>query len=497
MLNNDIDKDSLLRSFSEKRSTSESGSNLADEISGKKAEQKQKIKRIIYIVVIACILVAILLFAINQFSQQSSEVRSEKGSSPLNLSQSSPREQDRERFKFLLNEYETTLAEAVESSDFVQWNFNEVSNAKNTINSSMQSFAKGDYEAAVKKLSGGIDTAKNLLKQWNSEFDVQIEKTNESIGKKNIEDAASYLESARRVKPSDPSLATLSKRIEGLAALKDLYNQLNIAGHENNIETQIELLTKIVTIDPSDLTSRSQLDDLILSRNEIAFSSLIEKGLIALDNSDLLSAQDFAKQAANIFSNKTELKTLESKINLQVRAQKIAGILNSLQILRDTDDWASIELQANQSIKKYPNVAEINNYAIAAKDINSLYKKLTNIESEPVRLRDANISQNAQSVVEDAELYLGASPSLDKKISDVKLLLTRFDKEHKVTIISDNKTRILVKGVGTILPTSNKTITLKEGRYTLIAGCEGSKSKIFDIEVSLIRDNIFTVVCNE
>jgi len=67
-----------------------------------------------------------------------------------------------------------------------------------------------------------------------------------------------------------------------------------------------------------------------------------------------------------------------------------------------------------------------------------------------------------------------------------------------VTVTSDNQTFILVRGVGKVGVTQQRTIQLKAGVYTFEGMREGYKSKLVELRIPIGSDSIgVRIVCDE
>ncbi|MEQ8938939.1 MAG: hypothetical protein RLT30_09585, partial [Gammaproteobacteria bacterium] len=77
-------------------------------------------------------------------------------------------------------------------------------------------------------------------------------------------------------------------------------------------------------------------------------------------------------------------------------------------------------------------------------------------------------------------------------------LIDNMNKKVDVVVKSDNKTNVLVRGVGIVGMTDSKTIQLKPGSYKFEGKREGYKSKLIDVLVPYDKNQMqLTVVCDE
>lgn len=403
----------------------------------------------------------------------------------------------RERSKQLQNEYLAQYEATLNHADISVWDETSVAEVKKQFNSAVGAYTQGKYELSVARLEKAMQSAEELISSWNKAYTDAIDSSIAAIRSRDLVKAQQQLNNAKQIKPSSADLQTLQARIKGTAKLDGLFRQLQAAKAENDRDKTISVLQQIVAIDPDDQASKKQLNGLVEARNEGIFQNHVNQGLKAFDQGQYKVAEDFQQRAAKIYPQREELKVLTDKLALHKRAQQLSATHKKLAAMKSKDDWVTLRQVAFQAQKIFPEDAVINNFVIVSTELLGLYKKMQLITADAERLQVPKFMTLAREIAHQSTEYQSLSTSFDKQLELLNSLITRYSLKHTVTIHSDNKTEILVKGVGTILPTKLKQFELTEGKYHLSAFSAGCQTKEVEILISAKSQNTFEVACND
>ena len=75
------------------------------------------------------------------------------------------------------------------------------------------------------------------------------------------------------------------------------------------------------------------------------------------------------------------------------------------------------------------------------------------------------------------------SPSLNTRLIQLQKVLEEYSKKLDVMLVSDGKSKVIVRRVGVVGTFKEKTIKLSAGNYVLEASREGYKSKSMPISI--------------
>ena len=132
------------------------------------------------------------------------------------------------------------------------------------------------------------------------------------------------------------------------------------------------------------------------------------------------------------------------------------------------------------------------NQIIKFKALFSIYIK------DPYKLANEKNIEEIQIAIEQTRDISLLSKTLEKKRQVVTENLAKMNNKIPVDVISDQKTYVLVRGVGKVGAIEKKTIQLRPGNYIFEGQREGFKSKLVKVFIP-IEQTSFTVkvVCDE
>ena len=106
------------------------------------------------------------------------------------------------------------------------------------------------------------------------------------------------------------------------------------------------------------------------------------------------------------------------------------------------------------------------------------------IRSQPERLSSTKLFNDAERAVAEAKALPYQTPLFTQAIEQVRSLLQQYRDPVRVTLISDNAIEISLSNVGSLGPISERTLTLRPGKYTL----RGSKDRDIYTEIVVLPD---------
>ena len=138
------------------------------------------------------------------------------------------------------------------------------------------------------------------------------------------------------------------------------------------------------------------------------------------------------------------------------------------------------------------NTLKTSNQIIKFKALFSIYIK------DPYKLANEKNIEEIQIAIEQTRDISLLSKTLEQKRQVVTENLAKMNNKIPVDVISDQKTYVLVRGVGKVGTIEKKTIQLKPGNYIFEGQREGFKSKLVKVFIP-IEQTSFTVkvVCDE
>jgi len=403
----------------------------------------------------------------------------------------------REMFKEALSHYESNIQPLLENLEIKNWDQESVSAALETKKLAINSFAQGAYASALQQLQDSSEKAISLKEQMDDAFEGKYAEALAAFLEENISRARLALGQALNIKSTEPKALNLQSQIDVYPQIAKLYKQLDVARVENNLNKQIALLSKIIALDPDRNDALTALNSAKHLRLELEFQRYVDTGLRHLANGDFEAADRAYSNAQRIFPNRTELQVLANKLNRTEHEYTLDAVHEQLAALKAADDWLGISQLVTDAEVYFPSNLVIAEFKEAANEILRLRKEAAGYINQPHRLADSNIQSHAKKFIKESLPYLSKSPALSKDIRIIGDYIDGYSAKFPVTIVSDNKTHIVVKGTGIVGKTRQKIIQLPVGNYVVEGSCTGYRTKQVKLFVSNNQLNQILVVCDE
>ena len=402
----------------------------------------------------------------------------------LNKSESVNAELVREELKAALAEFERSIQPYLDNSDLSRWAKSGVVQLKAEKEDALSDFALGKYAQALKKINRLSEATLETVRQWNSAFDEQMDNAQLAFRQERINLSKVHLNKAYDIKPDAEAAQRLESRIHSYAKVSEFIKEYEVGLVENNLEKQVEALSSALMLDPL----REELKPILSEASSRLSLQKLNEALAVADQALLRQnysrAEDAYRAAYHLFPNDKAVSALRAKLDSVNKQSSLDDALKQAKQLASSDQWVQLTSLTNQKLILFPDSKALADYKKTATEIIRVQKSLNAYIARPERLTDSGIRDNAKSALKSAIPFMVKSPSLAKGIKQLGGMIRAMEVEISLTITSDNKTHIVVKGVGIIGQTHTKTVALAPGSYTLEATRQGYRSKMISVVLS-------------
>lgn len=389
----------------------------------------------------------------------------------------------RDVFKQQLKKFQAEIEPALSAASADKWAANEYIDIFKHKEKALRAFDAGNYSSAVALLRDAFEIADNVLQLAEEKFRLYMDAAGRAFESEDAGTAQASITQALLLKPDDPAARALEARIAVLPEVLRLLALINKARAENDIESWKIYLGKVIHLDPQREGLKAQLRKVTAEAASQEFSAYIADGMEAVRNRDLNVAQGFLLQASKIHPTKDETVLLHHNVQRLEREIAVQKYLDAAHKAVAEDDWASAYTYFKQAR------AVDNTDATAAKGVKlamqilNVHKSIANYLAQPQRLSSENVAVAARAILQQAENLYEESLSLASQGRALAAMITEYGTPLDVIIYSDNKTDILVRGVGKVGKVLKKTVSLKPGTYTFEGKRVGYRSKLIRLEV--------------
>jgi len=470
--------------------------NQADaQIQAHRQAHQQKVKKLFIGLGAVAVLVIVLLIAMSFMGEKTEENTSlSNKTSPLSMTEITAY---RDAFQAALTDYEMRLQEQVNEMKVVGYAPAKTADLALLKQSALTAFAQGAFSESKTTLAQLSRDTEALIAQWESDFSEQLLSAQSYFEQEDIPQAQLSLNKALALIPHNLEALALQSRIDAYSEIEFLLADLKVAKIERNLAKQIDLLSDIIHLDPQRNMLQTDLSNAQTQLSQQQLANALQQAEQAIEANDLRAATEFIQTAKAIDKNSKGAEVLTQRIAKLRQQQGLSQILSDIKAAKAQDNWSLVQQLSTQALKTHANNQDLLSAQQQAQRILQTRQQLAQYITRPARLADNNIRENAKQAMSGAFALSLQSPNLQKQLLELGELLDSYDSPVEVTIQSDEKTYIIVVGVGHVGKHASKTISLTPGEYVLEGKREGYKSKRLPITVSSNTPITVALVCDE
>jgi len=228
------------------------------------------------------------------------------------------------------------------------------------------------------------------------------------------------------------------------------------------------------------------------------FDTHISSGFSKIGNHETKEARYHYQRAKKIDPGRIELKVLLKQVLTEEKSYRTEQALRQAEQATREDNWVRAKAEFEKAKRDMPeNEAAIKGIK-RAKKILWFQSILGQYTKSPYRLADSGVLNEAKKILVQAEDASKHSPKIKKQIEQLNKLIVTFNRLILVTVMSDNRTDIQVRGIGKLGVIPHRTIQLKPGYYTFEGTRNGFKSKLLQVLIPYDQDNYsVSIICDE
>jgi len=408
------------------------------------------------------------------------------------------REKIREEFKDILQYYENELEPRLLFIDIKNWRpetFFELKEIKKRV---MLEFSNGDYQAATDNLLTLQERTLTILDQAERDFQKNMTEAASFLAKDLYDEARLSIEKALSVAPHSPEAVALQQKIDKLPNILQLLAGARIARTENNHSKEYDYLQQVMRLAPERKDIQERLMVLAELIKKQQFDRHISQAFAAVEKAKVKEARRHYQAARKTDPERAELKVLSRQITALEKSQRVQLALSQAARAIRRDDWQQAQYNFAKAIKDAPENTTAVEGLKRADAVLALLDRFNRFFSDPYRLTAPTVLREAEQALILAQEFSSFSFLVKKQASRLSELVTKLNRPIPVTVLSDNKTHVVVRRVGKIGAISEKTIQLKPGKYTFEGSRNGYKSKLVQTFIRYDQDSYrVRIICDE
>tara|TARA_R110002073_G_scaffold121106_1_gene263357 strand:+ start:877 stop:2304 length:1428 start_codon:yes stop_codon:yes gene_type:complete len=407
-------------------------------------------------------------------------------------------EKVRNEFKEILQQYKNELKPRLQAANIERWNQNALFEINDLEKKAMSSFSSGDYPNALNNAQSLKAKTLAVLEEAEQIFKENMEKTTDFLEKDHYNEAKLHIEKALVVAPQSPEALAIQQDIEKLQHILPLLNEAKAARAEHDLQKEYNFLQQIVQITPQRTEATERLNLLGQLIKNKKFDAHISSGFAEIENKQTKKARHHYQKAKKVDPKRKELQVLLGQVLTQEKAIRIRQAVKQAEQAIRQDNWQQARANFEQVIKDTPENETAIDGLKRANEVLGLQSSLGQYIKNPYRLKSSDVLSEAEKTLSQAQHASNYSFGIKKQTQQLRELIATFNRLIPVTIMSDNKTYVLVRGIGKVGAVSQKTIQLKPGNYTFEGTRNGFKSKLLQVQIPYDQNNFnIHVICDE
>lgn len=446
---------------------------------------------------VAILLCGLLLFGLSSFNfsekNKVPDITSEK-----ELLAESDREEIRGEFKEILQHYENEIEPRLQLANVEAWNRDasfEINELKKSV---MLDFSSGEYLVAKDNLQLLTGKALEVLEEAGQIYRENLQKATSFLAEDLYDEAKLHIEKALTVDSQSPEALVAQLKIEKLPFLLPLLNGAKVARAENDLEKEYDFLRQVLEIAPEreEVSQRMQvLAELIKAQK---FDTHIALGFAAIEKAKAKEARSQYKEAKDVDPERAELSVLLGQLLALEKSIRVKLAIKRAEQAIRRDDWQQVKVNFAKAAKDAPGNKTVAEGQRRADFVLGLLARFNQYSKNPYRLSNVDVRKEAQQTLAQAKSASAYSFTIKRQAEQLAELIAKVNRVIPVTVVSDNKTYVSVRGVGKVGVVSQKTVQLKPGKYTFEGARSGYKSKLVQAFIPYDQSDFnVRVICDE
>ena len=379
----------------------------------------------------------------------------------------------------------------------VEENRNIYSNRARELLERLESLGEGFWEDQ-KRGEFLIDQSRVFIEQIERKKNGYVESLKAAYIMRDVAAFQSNLESLKKISDYQAVEQKWQSTLTNLKKIDNYVLEINTARSNNDIETEFEALNALGKLASLTVDEEGRLKVLTKKYDIKRYNSHIKEAKQYLATKQYQRAKKELAFAQSLYPSKNEIVVLQEEIELSSKkAQFDYYVYRAKQFIAE-DNWTKAEKNLENALLLFPTDDEVAEKLKFARKISYLKIQLEKFSENPLRLSDHGVRKFAINLIKENAFVFSMSQNLSKKKNEIEKLIEDLTIAHQITLLSDGKTEIEIKGVGYVLPTTSKIISLNPGTYRVIGKCKGHKDRLLDIDIpSVEKETIIRVYCGE
>lgn len=351
--------------------------------------------------------------------------------------------------------------------------------------------AAASYRTAMQLLIDLEVAVPSILQQSLSQGQAAILQENKPLAISNFETALAIDGSNQLAKAGLDRALKLDKVIA-------LSNQGKRLAEEREWIESIEAFQAALAIDSNWKTALEGLTASILSNDEEQFQLSLSEGYALMKEQKFEEAEVSFRKSLSIVPDSKEGQQAIEELEIQRRIVLTKSLKYKALIAEVNEEWDNAESYYETILSLDPNIQEVKDSLLRVRQRIKLINQMISFIAKAEQLNDDKLFSQAQETLNQAEAILNKGPELIEQVSKMQQVLKVASIPLQVTLISDQKTNVVIYKKGDFGLFERQSVLLKPGIYTAKGMRIGYRDTTLRFKVDPNQsEQSFTVICRE
>lgn len=365
--------------------------------------------------------------------------------------------------------------------------------------------AKAAFEMSNQRNLTALTSVRNMASELRLRLDEELMKFEDLLAKiaeawisKSSSVGTALILAANEIDPENAKLRAYDRLFSDWPKVELELREADRFNSENKPAAELSALERVKALenDVGDLDERINRLRAKIQREKIR--SMIRLADEAIADKRWPAAKIQIEKISALNSKRPELVSLRERLDSGMRNERVENAFREAQDLAGSDQWLDAEQLLATREAEANGRADYLELLKKARSINQVAEKLRSVIAAPSVLILERNKTAALKDVESANAFVANSSGLASLAKEVNELVEVYSKKYPINLLSDGETFIIVKHVGKVGITSERTVDLLPGDYVFEGSKEGYRSK--RVEVTLRPDQpvpLITVIADE
>ena len=345
-------------------------------------------------------------------------------------------------------------------------------------------YLRKDWATAEISYLDALSILEPLFERVEEEFRKALEGARAAFEAGDRAEALRLYELAVAITPNDPEAVSGYERAKNLEAVLRLVDQGLEYEEELELDAAETSFKQAAELDPQWLPAQEGIERVRALRTKLQFDARMSEGLEALAAGDYLSARAAFRVARQLIPGSPEPADGLMQVDLGLKLQSIATLEQEAVALEDSEHWAAAATTYEEILEIDPNLAFAIEGLSNARRMNALHERFDGYISDPDRLSQPSVLQEATKLIINVTTMDNVGPRLAEQRDELSRLLKRAATPVPVKLVSDNVTSVSIYKVGALGSFTTRQLELRPGTYVAVGARPGYRDVRLEFRVA-------------